>query len=105
MPILALVDELCLPPVFSTRGMWDLRQLLQEKSIINLSLNRVALGIEAMDDCGAGNPTGVLLHGQEVGKKLVLVVDEVSHSGERRVSRNFSSERGNLDKVYLSDSI
>ena len=45
MPILALVDELVFTPIFANKGnMWDLSQLLSEKSIVNLSLNRIALG-------------------------------------------------------------
>ncbi len=104
MPILALVDELVFTPVFSHKGeMWDLRQLLQEKSIINLSLNRVALGDRATRMiAGLVIQQVFLLAMAGVGKKLVLVVDEVATVENEGLAGILAQARKFGLAVYLS---
>ncbi len=105
MPILALVDELVFTPVFSNKGeMWDLRQLLSEKAIINLSLNRVALGDRATRMIAGLVIQQVFLLAMAggVGKKLVLVVDEVATVENEGLAGILAQARKFGLAVYLS---
>lgn len=105
MPILTLVDELVFTPVFANQGkMWDLSQLLKEKSIVNLSLNRIALGDRATRMI-AGlviQQVFLLAMAGEIGKKLVLVVDEVATVENEGLAGILAQARKFGLAVYLS---
>jgi len=79
-PILAVIDELSLTTAFSGVGAASLPGLIQEKGLVYVSLNRTILGDRATRMI-AGlvmQQVFMLAMTSGVGKKLILVVDEIS---------------------------
>lgn len=79
-PILAVIDELSMTAVFSTAGAESLPRLIQEKGLVYVPLNRIVLGDRATRMIAGLIIQQVFMLAMTggMGKKLVLVVDEVS---------------------------
>ena len=78
--ILAVVDELSLTTAFSGVGAVSLSGLIQEKGLVYVSLNRTILGDRATRTIAGLIIAQVFMLAMTggVGKKLILMVDEVS---------------------------